>query len=106
MGLFGTKSEPSLTKIARRVSIALASMDVHGRELAVKTIKSLIIGIRSLGNLATVPHGHEITSELWDALVTIARKSIMGAKPDRLFEELKAGLSPELLETIEREARH
>lgn len=92
--------EPALTVSARKLSGHIGALDADGRRRAVHTVRSLIDGIRGLGSLPSA-----ISSEMWSILVTVARKAITGADETKLFEEIRAGLSPELIEIIETEAR-
>lgn len=100
MKLFG-KSEPTLTKLARKISLAVETLAPDKKPLAVETIKYLTLAIRSLGNLTD-----EITETLFSVVLTLIRKSAMpGHDSEEMFSELKAGLSEELLTAIEKQAR-
>lgn len=99
MSFFG-KGEPALTRSARKLSADIGALDADGRRRAVHTVRSLIEGIRGLGSLPP-----SVSGELWSMLVTIARKAITGADEQKLFADIRAGLSDELVKIIETEAR-
>ena len=101
MGLFSSSNKaPALTRSAQKISEAISALDSEGRKRAIATVSSLVLGIRNMGALP-----EEVTDELWSVLVTIARKAVMGAAAEKLFNELKDGCSSELLELINREAK-
>lgn len=99
--MFGLgKGEPALTKSARKVSDIIASLDDVGRERACQTVRGLIVGIQGLGSLPP-----DVAGEMWTMLVTVARKAVVGASEEKLFSEIRAGLSDDLITLIEREVK-
>lgn len=99
MSFFG-KSEPSLTRMAREISEKVAALDDARRPEAMKTIRYLVLAIRSLSNLT-----EEINETLFSVILTLVRKTMTGGNADKAFAELRAGLSAELLTAIEAESR-
>lgn len=86
---------PTLTREAAKLSEALQSLDEIGRHRAALTIGAIVSGIANLG--AMPPH---VVDHLWSMLITVARKAIMGADPDKLMQEIQDGLHPDVRSLI------
>lgn len=106
--MFGRKSEPTLTKQAKRVSEAVAQLPAGQSVHAIATIRHLVQAVRSLGSIDGA-----VADALMDVVLTLMRKIGMRkltpgsdeTGSDKDFEELKAGLSVELLAVIEAETK-
>lgn len=97
---FRQKSEPSLTRDARKLSALLLGLDDVGRARSGATIASIINGIRNLGAMPPA-----VVDVLWSLLCTVARKAIMGADSDKMMTEIQAGLAPEIHAMIVEKAK-
>lgn len=92
MKLFRREARPpALTRDAIKLSDALLGLDEIGRHRAALTIGAIVSGISNLGAMPA-----DVVDHLWSMLITVARKAIMGADPDKLMQEIQDGLHPEI----------
>jgi hypothetical protein len=75
------------------------ALDDAGKSKAAETIRAIVTGIRNLGGMPEA-----VTEILWDILVTVARKAIMGGNVDKILVEIEAGIDPSVRSQILGEA--
>lgn len=96
-GLFG-KGEPALTKKARSLSDAIEALSVEDQERASQVIQAILYGMQNLGAMP-----EQISSILWDIMLTLGRKLLIGSsdqKAEAVIAKLKAGLSDRTIELL------
>jgi hypothetical protein len=96
VSLWGNKEKvPVLTRDAAKLSDALLALDEIGRQRAANTIAAIITGMTNLGAMPS-----DVVDHLWSIVITVARKALMHADPDKLMTEIKAGLDPDVQSLI------
>jgi hypothetical protein len=91
---------PTLTRKAQALSRILVELEPADRERAILTIQSILGGMFHLDRMPA-----SVVDNLWSIICTVAPKAMVGQKPERLRDELEAGLDPEIRDLIVSQIR-